>query len=192
MTPQAPALPRALRIGFIGLGILALVLAPAGCKSPTSPEDGEADILITNEVGETVDLYMDGELRFSIGDKWTIEIDNVDLAEHVLEARRAGTDAVIDSTTIDVASRIDYAWTIDDPPDIKVTNASGQAVSVEMDGVLQFRLEDDEDRWINDVAYGNRFLKARRLSDGRDVASTTITVDENEDYAWTISVISLR
>ncbi|MBN2206195.1 MAG: hypothetical protein JW742_02220 [Candidatus Aminicenantes bacterium] len=175
-----------------GLAVLALIATAPGCKSPTAPDEGEADILVSNEVGETVDLYMDGELQFAVRDQWTIEIDDVELADHELVAKRAGTDVVLDATTIEVTDRVDYAWMIDDPPDIKVTNVCGQSVRVELDGVYQFDLVDDENRWIIDVAYGRRFLKACRLSDGREIASTTIAVDDNKDYEWTIAVLVLR
>ncbi len=184
--------PRTLRSGLIALGILALALAAAGCKSPTSPSGGEADIIIVNDYGEAADLYMDGAFKFTIANKMTIEIDDVSLDEHVLTAKRTGTDIVIGSTTIDVTSKIDYSWTIDNPPDINVTNNSGIDVAVSMDGQYRFDLADDENRWIMDVPMGERYLKATRLSDGREVASTTIKIEENKDYAWTIEVIGLR
>jgi len=192
--PAAGLRPRTPRNGLIGMGVLALVLAlaAAGCKSPTSPSGGEADIIIINDYGEAADLYMDGAFKFTIANKATIEIDDVSLDEHILAAKRTGTDLVIASTTIDVAAKIDYSWTIDNPPDINVTNNSGIALAVAMDGQHQFDLVDDENRWIMDVPFGERYLKATRLSDGREVASTTIKIEENKDYAWTIEVIGLR
>ncbi len=169
--------------------ILAILLIFSGtaCKSPTSPDgEGEADIVVTNDYGETLDVSMDGIFRFSIGFKETIEIDNVTEEIHYLEARVKGTETLVDSEEIEVENLSDYAWTIDNPPDINVINQSGLSLRISLDGVVRFDLNDEENRWIMDVPYGERFLKATRLSDGREVASTTLRVDENTDYTWTI------
>ncbi len=164
-----------------------LVFSSFSCKSPTSPDGGgEADIIVYSEYDEILDIYMDGQFQFSIGYKSSIEIDNVSLEEHELEAREINTGKIIDSETITVEEEIDYTWTVDDPPDIKVTNNHGKTLKIYLDGVYQFDLVDEEDRWIIDVAYGERFLKAIRASDGKEIASITIDVDENEDYYWTI------
>ena len=184
---------RADGAGFPAARLLAwlaiLAFSWPSCKSPTSPDGaGEADIVVTNdyEEGETIDIYLDGELRFSMGFKMTIEIDNVSLEEHALEARLNPTGVLIDSEKIDVIEYTDYSWMVDDPPDIKVINQFDNPLRVLMDGVYQFDLANEESRWIIDVAYGERFLKAFGAADGREIASTTIRVDENTDYSWTI------
>ncbi len=170
---------------FILTGILVMTLIR--CKSPTSPNgQGEADIIVYSKYEETLDIYMDGNFLFSIGYKSSIEIDNVSLEEHELEAKKTNTDIVIDKETITVEEKADYSWTIDDPPDINVTNNFGKTLKIYMDSEYQFDLVDEENRWIIDVPYGERFLKATRASDGKEVASTTIHVDENKDYYWTI------
>lgn len=167
--------------------VILLVFSSAACKSPTSPDgEGEADIVVTNDYGETLDVSMDGVFRFSIGFKDTIEIDNVTEEIHLLEARIQGTATLVDSEEIEVENLSDYSWTIDNPPDINVTNKSGLSLRVSLDGVVKFDLADEENRWIIDVPFGERFLKATRLADGREVASITIRVEENTDYAWTI------
>jgi len=179
--------------GFHAPRLLALMAILAfswfGCKSPTSPDGaGEADIVITNdyEEGEAVDIYMDGEFKFSIGFKVTIEIDNVSLEEHMMEAKLNSTGVVVDSETIEVVEYTDYYWTVDDPPDIKVINQFGKALKITMDGDYQFDLANEESRWIIDVTYGERFLKAFRASDGQEIASITIHIEENTDYFWTV------
>jgi len=172
---------------LIGILIIPLIV----CKSPTSPNgQGEADIIVSNEYGETVDIYMDGSFKFSLRHKNSIEIDNVSLEEHELEAKIVGTETVIDSETITVEEKTDYTWTVQDPPDINVTNEYGATLKIYLDGNHQFELVDKEDRWIIDVSYGERFLKAVRASDGQEAASTTIKVDDNTDYSWTITKIS--
>jgi|WetSurMetagenome_2_1015567.scaffolds.fasta_scaffold111348_3 hypothetical protein len=183
---------RMKRPALVGLAFLAAVLAFAtsGCKSPTSPNgNGEADILVTNDFGSTVDIYMDGEFRFSITTKNTIEIDNVSLDEHLMEAKQAGTQTVIVSGTIDVVEKTDYAWTVDDPPDIDVINNYGKILQVYMDGTYRFDIGEEEDRWIMDVGFGERLLQAFDPSSGREVASTRIQVEDYKDYTWTIAKI---
>jgi hypothetical protein len=168
---------------------LAAVLVASwfGCKSPTSPGGaGEADILVYNDYGELLDIHMDGEFEFSIPYKQQIEIDNVSLEEHTLEARLTSTGALIESETIEPTEYTDYAWTIYNPPDINVINNSGLVLKIYLDGSYQFDLIDEENRWLIDVAYGDRFLKAIRAVDEQEYASTTIRVDENMKYSWTI------
>jgi hypothetical protein len=167
-----------------------LIFSGISCKSPTSPAEGEADIIVYNDYGETLDVYMDGVFKFSSRHKSSIEIDNVELGEHELEAKKIDTGAVVDSGTVEVTDYIDYTWTIDDPPDINVTNKYGKTLKIYMDGNYQFDLANEENRWIIDVSYGERFLKAVKASDGQEAASATIKVDTNTDYSWTIEKIS--
>ena len=171
------------------LGIIILFLTH--CKSPTSPDnEGEADIIVTNDCSKIVDIYMDGEFQFTLRHKWSIEIDDVSLEEHDLEARETGSGATIASETIEVEQETDYTWTVDDTPDIQVYNYYKKTLGIYMDGYFQFNLEYEESRWILDVDYGERFLKALDASDGSEVASTSIKVDENKDYTWTIQKIT--
>ena len=157
------------------------------CKSPTSPGgQGEADIIIYNEYGEPIDIFMDGSFKFTIQHKSHIELDDVSYGEYVFVAKKANENEIIDSETILVEEDIDYTWVIDDPPDIRIYNYSGEKLEIYMDGGYQFDLEEEEDRWIIDVPYGERFLLARRKSDGSQIASITINAIENTDYVWTI------
>ena len=158
------------------------------CKSPTSPNnEGEADIIVYSKVPETLDIYLDGEFQFFITYKNSKEIDNVSHDLHLLEAKIEGTDTVFISDSIEVEENIDYAWYLEDPADINVINNFDETLQIYMDGEYQFDLVDEEDRWILDVPWGERFLKAIRSRDGKQVASTTIRVTEDEDYVWTIS-----
>lgn len=181
------------------LGILLLlgifIFSFAGCESIFGPkteetdstdDEGEARILITNMYGETLDIYMDGKIQFSLAHKNSDKIRNVTLDEHDLEAKLPASGTVVDSETIDVVDYSDYSWTIDDPPDIKVTNAYGKTLKIYMDGKFLFELLDEEDRWIMNVDMGDRFLKAVKSSDDKEVASTTISVTANKDYTWLI------
>jgi hypothetical protein len=59
-----------------------------------------------------------------------------------------------------------------------------------MDGDFQFNLRYEESRWILDVNYGERFLKALDAAEGYEVASVSVKVKENKDYSWTIKKIT--
>ena len=182
-----------------GIGTLLLigflVFALAGCESIFGPssessssdsDDEEARIIVTNNYDETLDIYMDGVLQFTLADDESDKIRDVTLDEHELEAKLVGTSTVVDDETFDVTSYTDYAWTIDDAPDIDVINNYGVALKIFMDGNYQFEIVNEEDRWIMNVSFGEHFLKAVKASDDREVASTTLNIEYNKDYAWTI------
>ena len=185
-----------IRIGFLSL-IGILVLLCAGCESifgPKSDESSSSDdsdiariIVYNNYNNGSLDIYMDGVFQFTLAEDDNAKIKDVTLDEHALVAKVTGTSTVVDHTTIDVTAYSDYTWTIDDPPDIKITNNYGTTLKIYMDGEYKFDLENEEDRWLIDVSFGNHYLKALKASDGREVASTTIEVDGNEDYTWVIS-----
>jgi hypothetical protein len=185
-----------IRIGFLSL-IGILVLFCAGCESifgPKSEETSSTDdseiariIVYNNYNNGSLDIYMDGVFQFTLAEDDNAKIKDVTLDEHALVAKVTGTSTVVDDTTIDVTAYSDYTWTIDDPPDIKVTNSFGTPLKIYMDGEYKFDLENEEDRWLIDVSFGDHYLKALKASDNREVASTTIAVNGNEDYTWTIS-----
>jgi len=172
-----------LLLAFLGLSLI-------GCKSPMSPKGGEADLIIFNEYSDTLDIYINDSFRFAILKNSNVEVDNIPLGTYKVEAKIAGTDIVIASETIEILEKIDYNWMIDDPPDINVTNSIGDDVTVYMDDNYQFDLAHGEDRWIIDVPFGKHFLKAIRVRDATQIASTTINVAENIDYSWTIEIIT--
>lgn len=168
-----------------------LVFSFISCKSPESTTTEEttttvARIIVSNQSGFSLIIYMDGVFQFWMGNNGEAKITDVSIKEHKMEAYWEGTNTLYSSTTIDVVSKTDYTWTIDDPPDINVTNNFGETLKIYMDDVYYFDLVDEENRWLIDVPWGERFLKATRASDNTEVASITINVDANEDYSWTI------
>ena len=177
---------------FILIGIL--VFALVGCESIFGPkaeeedssDDSEARIIVTNYYEETLDIYMDGVFQFALENEGSAKIRDVSLEEHKLEARLASTTTVVDSETFDVTTYTDYAWTIDDAPDINVINNYGVTLKIFMDGNYQFDVVDEEGRWIMNVSFGEHFLKATKASDDKEVASTTLNIAANKDYTWTI------
>lgn len=184
---------------YLSIGILIfvgiLIFSSISCESIFGPsteeeeeeeEDEEARIIVYNNYGESLNIYMDGSFQFLLEHEDDEKIRNVSLDEHELEAKNPSTNAVVDSEEIDVTDYVDYTWTIDDAPDINVTNNYGKTLKIYMDEIYQFDLVDEENRWIIDVAFGEHFLKAVKAADSKEVASTTIDVDENTDYTWVI------
>ena len=174
--------------GLFVLG-LAVLLALAGCKGTTSTTTTDttgtvARILITNTYGQSLDIFMDSVFQMTVANGATATITNVALQTHSMEAKIAGTGNIIDTTSIDVTATTDYTYAID-RPDINVTNGFGETLKVYMDDVYRFDLVDDENRWLINVTLASHFLKATRL-DGTEVASITLNVAQNKDYAWTI------
>lgn len=175
------------------IGILVLTLA--GCESIFGPsaddsdddddDDGEARILVTNNYGVDLDIYMDGAFQFLLPTGETTKIRDVTLDDHDLEAKLPGTSSVVESEEVDVTDYTDYTWAIDDSPDINVVNNYGVTLRIYMDGTYCFDIADEENRWLMNVSFGDHFLKATK-ADGKEIASTTLEIDENTDYTWTI------
>lgn len=168
-------------------GAVFVILCLIGaCKSPYQPDAGEADIVIINDYGADLNIYLNGEFLYVLEYNRSTEIDNVAFGVYYFEARTIESDEFVDSHELDVKVRSDYAWLIDDPPDINVINEFGVDLQIFMDGEYQFEIVDEENRWILDVAYGEHLLKAIRTADGAAVASITVNVDEDADFSWTI------
>src|SRR5512137_580022 len=106
--------------------VAALTLLFASCESLFGPKteeaaetSEEARIVCTNNYGQSIDIFMDGALQFTLG---TItsgtgvnnakKIHNVTLNEHTLQGKIAGTGTVVDEQTLDVTSYTDFSYTI--------------------------------------------------------------------------------
>jgi hypothetical protein len=181
-----------LKFGLPLAGIMVLLaLSLPNCSSSTDTNTNTdttttvARILVSNTYGQTLEILMDGESQFTLTNGNDKYITDVSIMTHVMEARIAdGT--VIDTTEIDVTAKTDYSYAID-RPDIDITNGWGEPLKIYMDGVYQFTLADDENRWLIAVPLASHFLKATRVNDDSEVASITINVTQNKNYSWTIS-----
>ena len=71
-----------------------------------------AYISITNNYGETIDIYGDGNLQGSVEDQQTSTLERPPYGEHILEATKEGETVVIASVTLDISENIEYIWTI--------------------------------------------------------------------------------
>jgi len=168
--------------------IIMLIITGMFCKSPIAPKNGEADILVVNDIGQTLDIYLNGSFKYSLPYGHNFEIDNIALGSYKLEAMTEGTNNIMASTTLDVTQYKDYTWYIDDPADINIVNSSGINLKIYFDGSFIFDLADEENRWILDVTHGEHFISAQRASDGSTFASITLNIEEDTDYTWTIAV----
>ena len=175
------------------LFILAVVIGLTflACESVEDPNEEEDDteiasIMVNNDYGETLDIFMNGVFQFTLEHEESEDVDDVELDEHTLQARLAGTDQVVDEEEFDVTSYTVYTWTIDDPPDLNIINESGIDLMIYINDQYYFNLVDEEDRWVMNVEYGDYNVKAFKVSNEAEYASATITVDDNIDYSWTI------
>jgi len=180
---------------WLWLIMVVLTLGLTGCESIFGPKAEEsteeetakeARIVVTNNYGQALDIYMDGKFQFTLESEQDRKIRNVSLDEHKMEAKLPGTNTVVDTETVDVTGYADYAYAIDDPPDINISNNYGKPLKIYMDNVYKFDLLYKENRWIMDVSFGQHFLKAILVENNKEVASTTIDVDQNKDYTWII------
>lgn len=177
--------------GFLIIVIFAVIsLVTPNCKSPESPDSGSsvsvATITITNDYGEALDIYLDGILQFMLAHEESKDIEDISLDTHRLEARKVGTDQVVDWYDFEITAVGNYFWIADDPADINVINNSGFQLKIYMDGQYQFDLADEENRWILDVSRGEYLLKADKAEDGTEYASITLEVLQNKNYTWEI------
>ncbi len=72
----------------------------------------EASFHITNEYGESLNIYGDGDLLIDIGSPATLIIENVLYAEHLFEAKKVSDGSIVASISIDFAENKAYFWTI--------------------------------------------------------------------------------
>jgi hypothetical protein len=166
--------------------ILSLIFSFSTCKTPTTPKDGEADIIILNRYGESLNIHMNGNFLWVLDDLQDVEIDNVAQGKYTFEARKIDDSRIVNTAEIKVAERTDYYWEIGDPADINIVNSSGLALQIFMDGTYQFELQDGLSREIPDVSHGEHFVKAVRSDNGLDYASITMDIQRDQDYTWTI------
>lgn len=71
-----------------------------------------AALKITNNYGETVDIYGDGAFYTDLADQGEAIISNIPYGEHLIEAKKEDSSTVVASTTIEVMEDITYTWVI--------------------------------------------------------------------------------
>jgi hypothetical protein len=72
----------------------------------------EANFHVTNEYGESLDIYGDGDLLSEIVHSATLVVENVLYGQHFFEAKKVSDDTLAASITIDFVENKNYFWTI--------------------------------------------------------------------------------
>jgi hypothetical protein len=168
------------------LGILLSALS--GCKNSTTPDEPEeARILVRNNCGIAVDIYMDAVYQFFLEDKEYYYIENLTLGTHALQAKKKGTDTVLKSISAEITEKKDYTWTINSLAVITITNKYGETLSIYGDGTYQTDIDDQGTATIQSMPYGEHLFEAKRPSQTEVLASTSFEVLEDKEYTWTIT-----
>ncbi len=172
---------------IVGLGIF--MLASISCKNPAGPdnENLKANIIVINDCGVALDIYMDGNLQFSVEYQASKIIYSVSLELHELVAKIKGTETEIMSISVELYEAINYEWTVQSSATLSISNEYGETLSIYVDGNLQNDIDDQATIIFEHFPYGEHLLEALRTSDKVKVASTTVNIDENIEYLWTIS-----
>jgi subtilisin family serine protease len=71
-----------------------------------------AALKITNNYGETLDIYGDGTFQSALPDQTDLLLGSISYGEHTVEAKKQGGTTVVASTTIEVIEDITYEWII--------------------------------------------------------------------------------
>ena len=71
-----------------------------------------ASLKITNNYGETLDIYGDGTKQDEVADQSDLFVANIPYGEHLIEAKKQGGTTVVASTSIDIIEDILYTWII--------------------------------------------------------------------------------
>ena len=73
---------------------------------------GEASFHVSNEYGESLNVYGDGDLLSDIGSPGTLVIENVLYGVHLFEAKKVSDGTAVASISVDFAENPAYFWTI--------------------------------------------------------------------------------
>jgi hypothetical protein len=177
--------PRILGAAFV-LGFLLLGIS--GCKNSTTPEGNEKPrIIVRNNIGIAVDIYLDGVFQFYLEQKEYYYIENVSPKTYSLEARKKGTEIVLQTAKMDVTENRDYYWTISSSAVVTITNRYGETLSIYADGTYQTDVGDQSSASIQSAPYGEHLFEAKRPNQTEVLASTRIEVLSDKVYTWTIA-----
>ena len=168
---------------FVALGILLCVLA-----SCNKQDVFLANVIISNECGLAVDVYMNGFYQFTVNNLYFKTIEDVPQGIHDFVSKKQGTEELVATISMDVNTSSDFLWIVKSPASIKVTNLFGEALDIYIDGSSLGEISDQETQIISYVDYGQHLLTAHRITDEELVNTTDIEVTESIEYVWTITL----
>jgi len=168
--------------------LVCLLFSLSNCKNITgSDEDFKASIVVSNNCGATLDIYLDDTLQFALGSGNTQTIDNLTEGLHTLEGFLTGTETLIETESFDATVEGAYEWTINGKATIVVTNKYGEILQIYESGEYLGVIENDEAVTISEVPFGSFYFEATAVNNTTVVASATVTVTEIMEYTWTIT-----
>jgi hypothetical protein len=173
-------------ISSIVVLLIIFVSSMVSCKSPESPEEVIATIYVSNECGIAIDVYMDGAYQFSVEFLYYDSIQDLPAGTYEIVAKEKDTEEVLHTETIDIDASGDYWVNVLYDASIKIINEYGEALYIYTNGSLQGELGDGKSQVFTNVPFGEHALEASKASDNTFVASTTINVEEEKEYTWTI------
>jgi len=164
-----------------------LVLSSMNCKSITGSDEGfEARIIVTNNCGATLDIFMDDTFQFTIATGSSANIENLTEEQHKLEAFLTATEVLVLAESFDATVEGDYEWTIAGQATIVVANEYGEILYIYEAGEYLGVIDDAGSVTISEVPFGSFSFEARTVDDGTVVATASIDVTEIKEYSWII------
>src|SRR4030042_895471 len=161
------------------LGIL--LLASSGCKNTTTPDANEKPrIMVRNNCGLAVDIYMDGVYQFFLENKEYYYIENITTGTHQLEDKKKGTQTLLKSVSGEITETSNYTWTINSAAVVTITNNYGETLSLYGDGTYQADIDNQGSASIQQIPYGEHLFEAKRPNESQVLASTRIDVIEDK------------
>jgi hypothetical protein len=182
--PKKPGRKIAAVAGALS-GILLLSLM--GCKSASSPTSVASSVLIANQCGATVDIFMDGTSKFTIADGASNSVENVSQGSYLFEAKKSDNGNLVYSTTLDVQAGASYSLSVSGAATVLITNRYGEILKIYANDVYLGDIGDQVSQTVSRVRFGSYKYSASRKSDGTVVATTSIDVTEVKEYGWVIT-----
>lgn len=168
---------------MLGLFLISFI----SCSSSTGPEVTEsATLMIRNNTGVTIDVYINGNLESSMEDGLSNIVDIFALGTYAVKATINGTDTVLSQREIDVVDFGNYVWSVTSPVTINVINQYGEMIQIFGNGVFVENVEADSSLLLTDVKFGDHTLEAK-TADGTVVATENYNITEIQHYTWTIT-----
>ncbi len=166
---------------------MCLLFSGMSCKSVTGSDEGfAARILIYNNCGATLDIFLDDNFQFAIADGNTDIISDLTEKEHKLDAFLTGTNTLVLSESFDATDEGDYEWTINGQATIAIKNDFGETLYTYENSEYLGHIEDNETVTIPDVAFGSYNFEATIAESSTVIAAATIEVTEIKEYSWII------
>lgn len=160
------------------LTILGFVLLLPACDLTD-----EYDITIWNDTSSNLSIFLDGSRLTEIAAGGRITIRDVEAGDHSLEAKKAGV--IIETISFDLDD--DMEWDVHTYA-IRVINDTDYDISLYLDGIYQYDLDNWDSMTITNVLPGSHTLQAK---DGDFIVGER-NVYLDSDIEWTIQAYEIE